>query len=214
MDYRRKRFCSRKERLTGFCMPFKACVRETAMTTEHDLPSLPFRVAAIAGRASTHVRFAPDAAGRAAIAAALDLLELPVLRFDGEIRPAGKRDMELRGQLEAVVVQPCSVSLEPVRTKLREDVVRRYLADYAESHAEEVEIPEDDTLDPLPEVIDAAAVVIEALALALPLYPRAPGAELGEAVFAGPGTEPLREADLRPFAGLAALVGKTKGAPE
>lgn len=184
------------------------------MTTQPDLPSLPFRVTAIAGRASTHVRFAPDGAARAAIAAALGLLALPTLRFDGDIRPSGKRDMELRGRLEAVVVQPCSVSLLPVTTRLAEDVVRRYLADYAESVAEEVEIPQDDTLDPLPEVIDAAAVVIEALALALPLYPRAPGAELGEAVFAGPGTEPLREADLRPFAGLAALVDKAKGRAE
>ena len=69
----------------------------------------------------------------------------------------------------------------------------------------EIEMPEDDTQEPLPEVIDLGAVMAEALALALPDYPRAPGAELGEAVFAAPGVAALRDADLRPFAALAKL---------
>ena len=172
------------------------------------VPTLPFRVASIAGRTSTHVRFAPDASARAAIAAALGLISLPSLKFDGEIRPRGKRDMVLTGRLEAVAVQPCSVTLARVTTRIGEAVLRQYLADFKEAEGEETEIPEDDSLEALPEVIDAAAVAIEALALALPLYPRAPGVELGEAVFAAPGTAPLRQDDLKPFAGLAALVGK------
>ena len=172
------------------------------------MPSLPFRVAAIAGRTSTHVRFAPDTAARAAIAAALGLLSLRGLTFDGEIRSSGKRDMVLTGRLVAVAVQPCSVTLAPVTTRIDEDVLRQYLADFVEPEGDETEILSDDTLEPLPEVIDAGAVAIEALALALPLYPRAKGVELGEAVFAAPGTEPLRQDDLKPFAGLAALVGK------
>ncbi len=183
----------------------------TASASAGDLPCLPFRVAAIAGRRSTHVRFVPDAAVRARIAAALDLQELPQLSFDGEITPHGKRDLQLMGKLVATVVQPCSITLEPVRTRIAEAVRRLYLADYAVSEADEVEIPGDDTIDPLPEVIDAAAVVIEALLLALPMYPRAPGVELGEAMSAPPGAEPLRQADLRPFAGLAGLVAKAQG---
>jgi uncharacterized metal-binding protein YceD (DUF177 family) len=175
------------------------------------LPSLPFRVAAIAGRRSTHVRFAPDAVARAAIALALDLSDLPVLRFDGEITPSGKRDMQLSGRMEAEVVQPCSITLEPVTTRIAEDVRRQYLADFKEPEGEDVEIPEDDSIDPLPEVIDAAAVVIEALALALPLYPRAPGVELGQIAVAPPGVAPLGDADLKPFAGLAGLVARVQG---
>jgi uncharacterized metal-binding protein YceD (DUF177 family) len=69
-------------------------------------------------------------------------------------------------------------------------------------------MPEDDSTEPLPEIIDLTEVLREALALALPLYPRAPGAELGEAVFAAPGAAPIRDADLRPFAALASLVRK------
>jgi uncharacterized metal-binding protein YceD (DUF177 family) len=167
-------------------------------------------VAAIAGRTSTHVRFRPSAPERKAIAEVLGLLDLPEMEFDGDIRPAGKRDMALRGTLKARVVQPCSVTLEPVTTRITDEVSRQYLADFIEPEADETEIPADDTMEPLPEVIDAAAVAIEALALALPLYPRAPGVELGEAVFTEPGKAPLREGDLKPFAALAGLVLKPK----
>ena len=85
---------------------------------------------------------------------------------------------------------------------------RRYLADMKVPEGDEVEMPEDDTSEPLPEVIDIGAVAVEALALALPLYPRAPGAALEEAVFAEAGVAPLKDEDLRPFAGLAGLAAK------
>ena len=93
--------------------------------------------------------------------------------------------------------------------KVEEPVLRRYLADYAAPQGDEVEITEDES-EPLPEVIDIAAVAVEALALALPAWPRAPGAELGEAVFAEPGVAPMRQADLNPFAGLASLAERLK----
>lgn len=178
------------------------------------LPSLPFRVAAIAGRSATHVKFVPDAAARKAIGAALDLLDLPQMQFDGDIRPSGKRDLVLTGKLTALAVQPCSLTLVPVRTRVDEVVTRQYLADYQVPAGDEVEIPEDDTLEPMGDIIDAAEVAIEALALALPLYPRAPGAELGAVTAAAPGVAPLQDADLKPFAGLAKLIDKAgdKGA--
>ncbi len=169
-------------------------------------PTMPFRVASIAGRSATHVKFAPNAEARAAIAAELDLLDLPHLVFDGEIRPSGKRDLILTGTLTALAVQPCSVTLQPVRTRVSETVTRKYLADYQMQDGEEVEIPEDDTVEPLGEVIDAAEVAIEALVLALPLYPRAPGVGPADLQVAPPDVAPLSDADLKPFAGLAKLL--------
>ena len=147
---------------------------------------------------------APGPEGRAAVAADLDLIDLPAFRFTGLVKPAGK-DVVLESVLTATVVQPCAVTLAPVTTRIDEAVTRRYVADWVEPEGDEVEVPEDVTVEPLPQAIDVGAVAIEALALALPLYPRAPGAELGEAVFAPPGVAPLRAEDLRPFAGLAAL---------
>jgi uncharacterized metal-binding protein YceD (DUF177 family) len=165
----------------------------------------PLRTGALSPRKPTRFDLRPDEATRAAIAASLDLLDLPAFRFRGELRPTGRNDYLLEAELTASVVQPCSVTLAPVPATLTEAVRRSYLSNWQEPEGDEVEMPEDDTQEPLPEVIDLGAVAIEALALALPLYPRAPDAALGEAVFAPPGSEPLRAADLKPFASLAAL---------
>lgn len=173
--------------------------------------SHPLRVAALPNRKPTRFDLRPDEATRAAMAESLGITALPAFRFRGELVPAGRSDFTLTAEMEATVEQPCSVTLAPVVTALRETVKRRYDADFAYPDAEEVEMPEDDTTEPLPEVIDVGGVAIEALALALPLYPRAPGVELGEAVFTAPGDAPLRDGDLKPFAGLAALKDRMTG---
>ena len=165
----------------------------------------PMVVRTLPARKATRFDLTPDADTRAALAAHAGLLALPFLRFKGEVQPRGRENLHLTGVLEAVVVQACSVTLAPVTTRLSETVDRRYLADFAEPGGDEVELDGNDTDEPLPDVIDAGAVATEALILALPLYPRADGAALGHAVFAAPGAEPLVDADLRPFAGLAAL---------
>lgn len=173
--------------------------------------SHPFVVGGLSKRKPTRFALKPEAPQRAQIAEALGLLELVSLRFSGEIRPDRARDFVLEGRMDAIVVQPCAITLAPVRTELSEPVLRRYLAEWTTPEGDEVEMPEDDTAEALPEVIDAGHVALEALLLALPLYPRAPGAALGEAVFTAPGAEPLREADLKPFAGLAALKDRMEG---
>jgi len=66
-------------------------------------------------------------------------------------------------------------------------------------------MPEDDTVEALPVNLDLVQVMTEALSLALPLYPRADGADLGEAVFTQPNTAPMTDDDAKPFAGLGAL---------
>lgn len=175
------------------------------------LPSQPYRSATLGSRKPTRFTFAPEAQDRKAIATALGLLDLPKMYVKGEILPVGRHDYTVKAELAASVVQSCIISLVPVTTQLRDQIERRYIRDYQEPEADEMEILADDDSEPLPEVIDVAAIAIEALTLALPLYPRAPGAALGEAVFADPGVEPLKDVELKPFAGLAALAEKLKG---
>lgn len=148
---------------------------------------------------------APDAAARAALAEDLELIGLRKLRLTGRLIPEGARDWRLEAKLGATVVQPCVVSAEPVTTRIDEPVTRRYLAEMPIPEAEEIEMPEDDTAEPLPTIIDLSEVMAEALALALPLYPRSPGAALQDAVFAPPGVAPLTDEQAKPLAGLAAL---------
>ncbi|WP_096786037.1 DUF177 domain-containing protein [Rhodobacter sp. CZR27] len=186
---------------------------EPVNASNADLPlTVPFRVATLSAHRPTSFSVEPDAETQALVAALLGISAVRGMAFRGEIRPLGKRDFELEGRLAATVVQPCSITLTPVTTRIEETVTRRYLADYAMPEGEEVEVPEDDS-EPLPEVIDAGAVAVEALALALPLYPRAAGAELTEAAFGPPGAAPLGDADVKPFAGLADLRRRMGGDP-
>jgi uncharacterized metal-binding protein YceD (DUF177 family) len=194
-----------------------------------------FRTSALSHRKATRFRWEAGSDARAALARRLDLPGLSRLLIEGEIRPdsggagfgtgtgtgagagsgtgagtgvrsgAGSGDFRLEARLRAEVTQACVVTLAPVPATVDEPVLRRYIADWTDPEGEEAEMPEDDSLEPMPAVIDIADVAAEALALALPPWPRAPGAELGEAVFAAPGVAPLRDEDLRPFAALARL---------
>ncbi len=170
--------------------------------------SHPLRTAGLTARKPTRFDLAPDAAQRQSLAQLIGASAIQSLRFKGEIRPVGRTDFTLEAQLLAVVVQPCIISLVPVTTRIDAPVLRRYLAELviAAQDDPETEMPADDTQEPLPSVIDIGEVMTEALVLLLPDYPRAPGAVLDEAVHTAPGLTPLRDSDLRPFAGLAALA--------
>lgn len=184
------------------------------MTDEQDPPiadtalSLPFRVAALSPRKPTRFDIAATPAQRTALAQELGLSRVDSLTFKGEIRPSGRHDYVVVADLKARIEQPCSVSLQPVKTDISEAVHLTFLADFAVPDGDEVEMAADDTVDALPDVLDAGQIATEALVLAIPLYPRAPGVELGEASYTEPGRKPLADADLKPFAGLADLKAR------
>lgn len=161
------------------------------------------------GRASdTAFTLEPDADARARLAEELSLRGLRKVRLHGTLRAMGKHDWELRATLGATATQDCVVTLEPVTTRIDTSIERRYVADMPEPTEEDFEIPEDDTTEPLPQNLDLMALLSEALALALPDYPRAQGVALGEAIYAPPGVAPMTDQDAKPLAGLAALRDK------
>lgn len=160
-----------------------------------------YRVAQLNPRQPTPFELAPDADARASIAAELGLNALSALRFKGEIRPVQSDAWEISGRLSAKVVQPCVVTLAPVKTSLNEEIHRLYSPHATAPEADEVEMG-DDEVEPLGNVIDVEAVMVEALSLALPLYPRAPGV-----AFDAPEGE-HEEETRKPFAGLADLLRK------
>lgn len=171
-----------------------------------DLPAaMPLVAARLDRGAPVPFHIEPDARERAQLAVLVGASQLRKLRFEGALHPLPKGGWELRALLGATVVQPCSVTLQPVSTRIDEPVHRRYLPDYTPPGETEAEMPEDVDAEPLGRVIDPAAVMFEALALAVPAFPRAADADLGEAVFTEPGKEPLRAADTRPMAALASL---------
>lgn len=146
----------------------------------------------------------PDAAARQAIAAELGLSDLPAMRFSGAVRASGADEWALTGRLEATVVQPCVITLEPVTTVITEPVSLIFSPHVSAPEEDEVEMG-DDSVEPLGQSIDIGAIAIEALSLALPTHPRAPGAEM-PAIAGDDAPEP--EETRKPFAGLAAMMKK------
>lgn len=170
------------------------------------------RLAALSPRTPTTFDIVPDAEALSVLRDRLELSGLRKVRLSGQIAPEGGEDWRLEAHLGATVVQPCAVTLEPVTTRIEEDVMRRYLAHWTAVEDAEAEMPEDDTAEPLPEVVDLMGVLEEALALALPAFPRAPGAELEQTRATPPGAAPLEDLEEEnPFAVLAELKKKRDG---
>ncbi len=163
------------------------------------------RLSRLTKREPTEFLLLPKADALTALAAELDLIALRKVRLEGTLSPLGQRDWQLKAKLGATVVQPCSITLAPVTTRIDVPIERRYLAEYAAPTESEAEMPEDDSEEPLPSTLNLSALLAESLAIALPDFPRAEGAELGEAVFAAADATPLRDEDVKPFAGLADL---------
>lgn len=156
------------------------------------------------------VEIVPDAEALAAMAARLDVSALRKVRLAGRMAPDGA-GWRLEARLGATVVQPCGVTLDPVTTRVEEPVLRRWLPGVPEGVVDDegaVEMPEDDTVEPLADVVDAGAVLEEALSLAIPAFPRAEGADALDMVAGPPGVAPLTDEAARPFAGLAALKAR------
>ena len=183
----------------------------TDKTPEAGLPRLMIRTSDLRPTVAREVSLVANAAQCAAVAAHLGIVAVRKLRLVGRIEAEGRSDWRLDATLGATVVQDCVVTLAPVTTRIDEPVLRRYLAEMPADPPGEVEMPQDDTAEALPVTLDLGAVMIEALSLALPPYPRADGAALGDATVTAPGVRPLTDADLKPFADLGALRDKLAG---
>lgn len=154
---------------------------------------------------------------RKEMAATLEIIEIRKIRFSGSISATGQKDWELRAKLGATVVQSCVLTLEPVVTRFDVLVARDFVPSLesayktpTEEDEEEIEIPENENIEVLGQEIGLGAILIEAMALALPLYPKVENASLDQATFSADGVTPMQDEDTRAFAGLAGLRDKMK----
>jgi uncharacterized metal-binding protein YceD (DUF177 family) len=96
-----------------------------------------------------------------------------------------------------------------VQTRVDTPVSLTYSADYEFNDDDTiVEMTIDETIEPLTDEIDLASIAIEAVAMALPDYPRSQNAQLESAVFSESGIAPMTDEDTKPFASLASLKDK------
>ncbi len=174
-----------------------------------DLPTHIIRFADLPTRKRSHFTIEPDSDGRKAIARTIGVLKVKKLRFEGALIPTGKRDWRIEATLGATISQACVISLDPVTTRIDEEITRSYVSDFDRrddtSDDTEVEMIEDDTTDPLPETLDLIDVIAEALVLTMPPYPRKEGIEAETVGVTEPGKAVMTDEDARPFARLAVL---------
>jgi len=165
------------------------------------------RVADLPGRKGTVFLLAPDADARERIARELSISALRKLRFDCRVAPMGRSGWRLEGSLGATVVQPCVITLKPVTTRIDIPITRRYVSEPAKLSSERAAEASDE-VEPLNDIIDLGQTMVEALALALPDYPRARGAVFSQAAFTIPGQNSIAGEAAKPFASLAVLRDK------
>jgi uncharacterized metal-binding protein YceD (DUF177 family) len=135
-------------------------------------------------------------------------VSVEALGFKGRLRPLDA-GWDLQAKLTAHVVQRCVVSLDPVTERVEQTVRRRFLPEATPVETEiEISPEHDDEIEPLGRRIDLGLVATEALALALPDYPRRPGAQL---IGVTEDDIPGEESEGRPFAALAALRDRMGG---
>lgn len=150
----------------------------------------------------------PTEAEAKALARLLGAQSVRKMRLAGRLTPIAGGGWLLEAELGATVVQTCVVSLEPVTTRIDQPVRRRFTATGPQTAEIVVQLDDEDDIEPLDDRIDLGLVAIEALALALPDYPRKPGALLDRRALAAEGAGPPQDGDAKPFAALAALRDK------
>mgnify|MGYP001162714339 CR=1 FL=1 len=143
----------------------------------------------------------------------LGLLGLSKLRLYGRLFAVGQKGWVLDARLGARVVQSCVVSLDLVSTRIDAAVERKFvpiteMEPTQFSEEDEIEMQQDDSVEPLGAGVDLLSILSESLALELPAYPRSQGAVLEKATFSAEGVVPMSYEDAKPFAGLAALKAK------
>lgn len=146
---------------------------------------------------------------REALARRFGILRLDSVLADARLERA-ESAVRVSGRVEADVVQTCVVSLEPVATHIAENFVVLFERPDAPGLAERVHLidPDEEDLEVLASsAIDVGEVVAEQLALALPPYPRKPGAEF-RAYSTDRGGEKRAEKPVAPFSGLDKLLRK------
>lgn len=135
-----------------------------------------------------------------ALAGRYGLSAVSSLRWTLDIAPWRRRGVAVRGRLEALIVQQCVVTLEPVETQIDEAIDERF---------DEVE-PEAADADNAPEPMvdgraDVGTVLEQYFAMGIDPYPRKPGID-----FEGFSTSREEGAAERPnpFAALKDFRGK------
>jgi uncharacterized metal-binding protein YceD (DUF177 family) len=140
-------------------------------------------VAATVPGSGVEVDVVPTAAERAAMAKALDLTKIEPLRATYRLTRRSGGVIVVEGRIVGTVAPVCVVTLEPFDLAIAEPVSLRFIEPAALERHHAAEAGESSGGDDPPDeiengMIDLGRVTTEFLSLAVPPFPRKPGAEL------------------------------------
>lgn len=156
----------------------------------------PVVVASIPASGNT-MTVTPDAGERAAIAKALKLASVDTLTATFQLNHRSGSMVSVEGEVKGRVQLLCVTSLEPFPFDIKEMVEMRFAAPGGKAPKPEDVLASDDPPDEILDgVIDLGKITTEFLSLAIPAFPRKPGAS---------GLTAVEEPAESPFAALARL---------
>jgi uncharacterized metal-binding protein YceD (DUF177 family) len=139
----------------------------------------------------------------AALARRFGLPGIATLSARFRLTPGEAGTVLAEGWLTAAVTQGCVVTAEPFDDVITESFTLRFVpvAQFDEDAEEDIEAPDEIPYEG--RAIDLGETAAEQLALALPPYPRRPGAALAAGVDVVPPEEPSAASGVSPFAALS-----------
>jgi len=146
-------------------------------------------------------------AERAALAKRFGLVDLPVLKAQIAMTPGSRQSVAITGTIEAEVIQSCVVTLEPIRSFLKQDidVVCTPMELPAPDPKTPLEIEIDDEFEYYSDgKIDLGELIAQYLGVSIDPYPRKAGAALRITEFG------KKSEKSRPFAKLAFSIKHKK----
>jgi len=135
----------------------------------------------------------------------LDILDVKKAKFLGSLAPLGKGDWCLTGIIGASIEQKCSITLDPVFTRVDSKVLRNFRgaanAELTNPNYDETTI--DDADEVFSKTIDLENIFYEELSLLLPDYPKKENIKHLKTDYGPPGVSPITDETSKPFSVLS-----------
>ncbi len=161
----------------------------------------------------TTVKKKADETVRAALAARLNLSAVEKFEINMRLTPVSKGGGVIaEGYLAATIVQPCSVTLEPLVTKIHRTVSVRFddVDDTALEEGEDIDVDAQDPPEPIVDGgFDIGETCVQLMAVEIDPFPRKPDLPFEDYARSPKGAEePTESPSENPFAALAELKDK------
>ena len=140
------------------------------------------------------------------LALMLQVEKIKFFSFKGQITLTNKTTAMLRGSFSTRLIQSCVISLSPVRTKIEKAVTLNYEISKFNKRQKSVSVsPNFDEPEQIYEEVNIGDVMLEALSLEIPLYPKKEGINFTGITITDTGIKPLELTRNNPFVSLKGL---------